>query len=212
MKYPTSDRKQNQMSGKGSKIMQPKFYGPRMGICTSSGLRQTSLATCSASPHQHLQYPLAGDSTNPLLFTYHLFFVTAPVSLIWCSRFHLIKEYSIIIFFFLLHSSRYLLKPNQPCQLYRFSGEEPYSTLLFIIKKHSFDHCYSHVYSLSCQHFVTPLFTPFSRLLTNMLKRKDLQAIMQGLTGMLPSLQGLLTPTLFHVHMTATFSMFDSLP
>lgn len=45
-----------------------------------------------------------------------------------------------------------------------------------------------------------------------MLKRKDLQAIMQGLTGMLPSLQGLLTPTLFHVHMTATFSMFDSLP
>lgn len=113
--------------------------------------------------------------------------------------------------FFLLYSNRDLLKPNQPCQLYRFS-EEPYSTLLFIIKKHSFDHCYSHVYSLSCQHFVTPLFTPFSRLLTNMLKRKDLQAIMRCLTGMLPSLQELLIPTLFHVHMTATFSMFDSLP
>lgn len=82
MKYPTSDRKRNQMSGKGSEIMQPKFHDPRMGILLFSGLPQTSLVTCSALPHQDLQYPLAGDSTNVLLFAYYLFVVTAPVSLI----------------------------------------------------------------------------------------------------------------------------------
>lgn len=169
MKYPTSDRKKKQMSGKGSEIMQPKFHDPRMGILSFNGLPQTSLVTCSALPYQHLQYPLAGDFTNLLLFAYYLFFVTTPVSLIWCSLVHVIKEYSVIF-------AVLLLEPNQLCQLYHFIGEEPSSTLLFIIKKHSFDHYYFHVYSLSHQHFITPLFTFFSRLLRNKLKCKAFQS------------------------------------